>query len=511
MLIITTWAMSAPVCLAAEWYVAPPPAGNDGKAGTSWAAPFATIQKGVDIAAGATRDVVWVSNGTYSVAPQINVSKDITVRGFGAREQVVVTRNTAYTNRIFYVNAPNAVLDRLTIRNGLLQYGNGCGVYLQQGMLTNCLIVSNNCWRSAATTPWGYGMGVYVSTGSLWNCALAYNGRYYANYTVGGGVYVAYTGTIAFCTIGPTNQAQYGAGINAANRTRITGCTVARNQSWNMAAGIVLGSRSLVESCSVVSNRPNGPGTGASYAGIQVNGADNTVRKCAIIGNLYGGLQIDSAGSGALVENCVVRNNTVVNPAALYVTSGAVVSVRSSVIAGNESYAGAAHCGAGVRARGPGAVIENCTIVANQASVSGSTWVRVGGAWVDYGATLRNCIVVSNKATTAGTGMLRQNLYYAPEGVVEYTCSSTDLVHGANGCITNRPGFSAVPRGYGKSSTAGDLSLVKGSPCINAGANSAWMAGALDMADRTRRDPVSDIVDMGAYEYIPGGTMFWLR
>src|SRR3954468_11885912 len=55
---------------AAEYYVAP--TGSDSNAG-SLAAPFATLQKGNDVAAAG--DTVWLRGGTYQNTKQIKLSK----------------------------------------------------------------------------------------------------------------------------------------------------------------------------------------------------------------------------------------------------------------------------------------------------------------------------------------------------------------------------------------------------------------------------------------------------
>src|SRR5262245_5775029 len=55
---------------AAEYFVAP--TGSDSAAGTM-AAPFATLQKGADVAAAG--DTVWIRAGTYQSSKQIKLSK----------------------------------------------------------------------------------------------------------------------------------------------------------------------------------------------------------------------------------------------------------------------------------------------------------------------------------------------------------------------------------------------------------------------------------------------------
>ena len=54
--------------------------------------------------------------------------------------------------------------------------------------------------------------------------------------------------------------------------------------------------------------------------------------------------------------------------------------------------------------------------------------------------------------------------------------------------------------------------LAANSPCINAGTNQDWMTGANDLDAKPRLDKTLQLVDMGAYEYVPlTGTIFTAR
>ena len=56
--------------------------------------------------------------------------------------------------------------------------------------------------------------------------------------------------------------------------------------------------------------------------------------------------------------------------------------------------------------------------------------------------------------------------------------------------------------------------LQSNSPCINTGTNQSWMIGAMDLDGNPRISPASGIVDMGAYEYLWGGSVipsWWLE
>ncbi len=114
------------------------------------------------------------------------------------------------------------------------------------------------------------------------------------------------------------------------------------------------------------------------------------------------------------------------------------------------------------------------------------------------GVTIQNTIIASNSADT-----------------------DTDIY--ATGAITNifsyscSPTFNSFPPGVGNIQAnplfidADKFRVQPNSPCLNAGTNQAWMAGDVDLDGWTRIDRFSRLVDMGCYEYIPGGMMFGIR
>ena len=59
---------------------------------------------------------------------------------------------------------------------------------------------------------------------------------------------------------------------------------------------------------------------------------------------------------------------------------------------------------------------------------------------------------------------------------------------------------------------AGNFRLSGASPCINAGIHQDWMATAVDLDDYPRIHAAhGNLVDMGAYEYRPQGTVLMMR
>jgi hypothetical protein len=52
------------------------------------------------------------------------------------------------------------------------------------------------------------------------------------------------------------------------------------------------------------------------------------------------------------------------------------------------------------------------------------------------------------------------------------------------------------------------MRLKKESPCINTGSNIISMKNERDLEETSRIDPVSQKIDMGAYEFLPKITLF---
>jgi hypothetical protein len=75
------------------------------------------------------------------------------------------------------------------------------------------------------------------------------------------------------------------------------------------------------------------------------------------------------------------------------------------------------------------------------------------------------------------------------------------LTNGVNN-ITNEPPLFVNTNAF-------NFRLTMNSPCINRGTNRSWMINGLDLDGHGRIDKhYGSIVDMGAYEFVPNGTLF---
>jgi hypothetical protein len=491
-----------------------------------WTNAANTISAAVTVAT--SGDTIWVTNGLYSVTTQINVTADIAIRSVTGPSNTLVARtDNIITTRIFYVNSPGAVLDGLTISNGLAN-GHGGGVYLNAGLLTNCFIVSNSVTSGTALNH-NKGGGVYMANGRITDCSFSYNGQLT---DVSGGALAMITGMVARCVIGPANNAEWGGGLflwsGSVLDTQILG-----NRCWNWACGVFMTGVSTLEGCVVASNTA-GSGTGHGVVMDLNGGRDFAIRNCRMYSNNGMGLyvaQVYASGTPTVegwIETCDIRSNAA---GGISVTSGADILTRNCRVIGNNG-CGIFLNGTNLTARncevlghsiygsggvtvaggihGIGAILENCTVVANYSYGHISLNATNSGGVLLQGGTLANSIVISNvSGRTTSPGLRLHDVVLFDGATASYSCSSTDLVHGVSGCITNSPQFLVWPVGYGTSATTGNLHLAKESPCINTGTNAAWMYASLDL-DGNRRFRGSR-VDMGAYEYPVYGTLLALR
>ena len=114
--------------------------------------------------------------------------------------------------------------------------------------------------------------------------------------------------------------------------------------------------------------------------------------------------------------------------------------------------------------------VVNSILYGNLTDGQNSNWERIGTA---SGVVFLNCCTVPTAGIPGSDNLEADPLFLAPEE---------------------------------------DCYQLKGnSPCINIGIMQGWMTDAIDLDGRPRIDRFSKLVDIGAYEYIPVGTMFNLR
>jgi hypothetical protein len=251
----------------------------------------------------------------------------------------------------------------------------------------------------------------------------------------GAGVYLEY-GTVADCVVtgcvGTSGGTTAGGPVYILYGT-LTNCYLARNSGYEYGGAVrVYQGGGLVTHCTIVSNRISSTGAIGSGGGIHAD---------------YG-----------RVRNCLIyKNYSPVSSAGIYV--------------------------------GPGALMENCTVVSNTSP--GNAGPAVGTA---AGASVLNSIIWGNLYTNATPSS------FGGPPTIAFT--RTEFAWAGDGNTTADPIF--------VNPAAGDFTLRGASPCVNTGSNVAWMAEAVDLAGSRRI--IGSAVDMGAYEcQRVAGTVIWVR
>ncbi len=262
---------------------------------------------------------VVISNGTYNITSQLDVTNAVTVRGFegglaGATNTIV--QRSSGTTRIVRLAHPDAIVEGLTIRNGSGQ--SGAGVHMTGGMLRDCMVRDN------------------AAAGTL-----------------GGGVYIGGGGVVSNCVIQGNSTGILGGGGGAYVADGLLfGSTIVSNTAFsggNHGGGGVMadGEHAWVKNCMILYNRETRDGNGA---GVRLSGGAR-LRNSLVRGNsipstdyiaLGGGIYM--TGAASTVENCTVVENTVTvhSGGGIYQAGGSVVN---SIVYLNTAPSGANHDG----------------------------------------------------------------------------------------------------------------------------------------------------------------------
>ncbi|MCK5852784.1 hypothetical protein KAH27_07120 [bacterium] len=497
---------------------------------TNWIAAATNIQAAVDEANNG--DVVLVTNGNYLLYDQVIIDKRITVRSVnGAKSTFFVGQFPSITNRGFYIDHADAVIEGLTIRNcgGVSK---GAGVYFNKnGTVKNCIILynlassagggvyCNECGILISNSinkniSFDNGGGLFLFKGGVANyCNIGYN-RSSHN---GGGVAYNSSGKLTECVI-VSNSSSWGGGVHLYKGGTIQNCEILTNLATQGGGGVHLNTYGTVENCVISENMA----LGARGGGVHTENG-GTVRNSAIINNRSG---VDSAGIhchvNGLFENCIITGNVAgaVAGGVYFYLGGTAIYCRIS-----ENIAGT--FGGGVYSRSGGAVryslilnnkavnngggifisgyghLQNSLVAGNSSDAIG------GGMYLRNGANVDSCTVAGNSAIGDGGGvvcfsssMVRNTVSYfnsasnspdflsTGDGCTSvYVCSSSQVA--GEGNITNDPLFQCI--------MAGNYRLTTNSPCVNSGTNLPWMTGAEDLDGGQRI--INDRVDIGAYEY----------
>ncbi len=220
-------------------------------------------------------------------------------------------------------------------------------------------------------------------------------------------------------------------------------------------------------------------------AGILITGGGPKINDCIFQGNYVRGVGggLYASASTPSLTNCTFYDNTAWTNTNGGVGGGMALSqcvsnVTNCVFVRNKAARGSG----GITAYGTLNLL-NCTVFANTG----------GGMSVGGTVTITNCIVYGNADRDDDTTLTEAQIrYYPAPPLVTYSCVEGGwTAAGAVGNIDADPLF--------VDTTAGDLHLQAGSPCIDTGNSAAPELPETDREGNART--TASGVDMGAYEY----------
>ncbi|HEY3412224.1 MAG TPA: choice-of-anchor Q domain-containing protein [Armatimonadota bacterium] len=462
---------------------------HDGK---SWGTAFTTVQAAVSAAAAG--DEAWVATGTYTENIIVPAATSVSLYGgfVGSEvsrsgrslgpEATILDGNSS--GSVVAIRSPGVTIDGFTIRNGavvvgnvepILNFGGGISCNADRVVITNNVITRNAVYSAGRNSFWNQ-----AASGGGVNCTG--NDALIANNTI------------------TTNTAEYGGGIECT----VNNAVIANNKiTWNRATGYTTPNPM---------NLPQWGTTTAYGGGMDLWGTNVTVRGNAITDNSidvnYNTTAVSASGSGGgarcsgagliFVGNIVARNSVRVllyefrshlpypsgsaNGGGVYTTSPTAL-IGNNLVYDNRVVGNLTSAGGGIDAAQ--ATVSNNTIVGNSATYDTGAGASGGALRAAAGSVLANNIIAANGGPLSLSGVTTSRNDIFGEASAP---GSTDII--ADPLFMDRAN--------------GDFHLKAGSPCIDAGDDSAVSAGETDLDGNPRIRGAH--VDIGAYEVVASTT-----
>ncbi len=518
--------------------------------------PYCSIQTAIVDAV--DTDEIVVAPGTYFESINF-LGKAVTLRSTDPTDPDVVANTiidgAGFLHVVQCVSGEGAdtVLDGFTVTGG---NANG-GAFLDRyggGMLNNggSPTVTNCTFEGNSATSLGGGMlNRHGSSPTVINCAFSGNSG--GN---GGGMYNLHVSpTVTGCTFSD-NSAAFGGGMyNNGGSPTVTNCTFDGNTAISSGGGGMLnsGSSPTVNSCIFSGNMADGGGgmqnAGGSPTvinctfsgnlavgntlggGGMVNGANALIIGCLFLGNTsnYVGGGMSNFNSSPTVTDCIFADNSAnVDGGGMYNVLGSP-TVNSCTFNGNTTFLG--H-GGGMYSNDSSPTVTGCVFSNNSAGFCTPPPVVVcfgfGGGMYNRSSSpaVFNSSFSGNFAGDDGGGMYNDNSNLTAKNCIFWGDSSEEIIVLLG---TTTVTYSDVQGGFPGTGNIdgdplfvdpdnGDLRLQAGSPCIDAGDNTAVTEGITTDLDGNPRfldvpetpdtgNGTLPIVDMGAYESLGGGCL----
>jgi parallel beta-helix repeat protein len=476
--------------------------GDDTNNGSSWSLAKATVQAGINAAAGGGE--VWVKTGQY--IEQLTLKNGVSLYGGFVGIETDKTQRTGKFITVLDGGNSDAVLtiplgvgspetiDSFTITNGksyginatlaglavtnTVFFSNGsgitatnCGLYLDHNTVrdnggfgtraTTCTITATNNTYKNNTGGNGYG---FYCTGST-NLTAATNSIQSSSYDA-----IASDSSTGSLTLTNNQILSNGRGVSWYGTATATGNTFSNNGGYAIGvSGVFVATSNIVTgnssgiSCTgtltATGNTVTGNGAGYSNGAIECNGngviTGNTVTDNSTTGIVWA--DTDGSSTASITGNTILRNTggpNSNNGGGLYI-SGNAPNVQNNVIANNS-----ANYGGGVFINASNATFANNLVYSNGTPYGG------GGIYVNQGQpSLVNNTISGNSCSALGGGiyfystkpLVANNLViYNTTGIARSTNSTLNLSHndvwGSNG--PDYEGFPVAPTG-----TNGNLSV----------------------------------------------------
>ena len=351
-----------------------------------------------------------------------------------------------------------------TFSNNVATSGDGGALYGKNFLVSHCVISSNSAARNA-----GGVWGVILTNG----CLIADN---FCSKLGGGGAEVyAVDAVFANNTSGEAGGALSTSGDM--NRVYTTNCLFYGNQNLT---GNGAGQNGGTTVDCVFSNNVSLHRGGGASALDAIN--------CLFVGNVA--TNGDGHGGGLYAGSAV--NSRFIGNTAIYGGGAFRSQLVNCLLVRNHAIKGSGGVHGGSQAGISSVVLQSCTVADNTVMPAG------GGAGFTTPIYVTNCIVWANVQLT--------------DGATNNWSTSSTSSRFAHCCVSPLPtgvqdngnNMDVNPRFV--DADGGDYRLRASSPCVNTGMNLDWMIGAVDLDGQPRIFPPDGVVDIGAFERIPGNT-----
>jgi len=466
--------------------------------------PFCSIQSGINVAS--TGDIVQVAAGTYF--ENITMKSGVWIQGAG--QGVSIIDGGASGSVVTATNVDSsATLDRFTITGGLSDYGGGMYNENSSPTVTNCSFSGN------FATDGGGGMeNYYYSSPTVTDCTFSGNTTPF----FGGGMEndEFSSPTVESSTFSGNLAGDSGGGMFNYwySSPTVTNCIFSANTADSAGGGMMNDGDStpMVTNCTFSEN------SAIYYGGGMENDESSspTVTNCTFSGNSadWGGGMFNYWYSSPTVTNCTFSENSAEEGGGMLNEDNASPTVESCTFSANiaTSWGGGMY---NYLSSWP--TLTNCTFSENSATYGGGMFNETSSS-----PTVTNCTFSGNSATYGGGGLLNEDNASPTVTNSILWGDSPDEIYNSNSSPSVT--YSDIQGGYAGTgninadpmfveSADGNFHLQQGSPCIDAGDNSAPALPVTDIDGDDRRidDPTvantgngtPPIVDMGADEFVP--------